>query len=142
MTNKPSKMEEKSKGFSLRQKKSSRRPPISAPKQISVSSNGAPTSQGQTNGNSDGFSNSSTRGNAQKNPARERPRLGGGTSDLVKRRYSTRFTNGPDFNVASKPPPIPVIQNQQKPHGNLSQKVEVDINALGDSSLDIEKCKI
>lgn len=132
-------MEEKSKGFSLRQKKSSRRPPISAPKQISNVSNIAPASQGRANGNGD---TSTTRGNVQKGPVKERPMLGGGTSDLVKRRYSTRFTNVPDFSSTNKPPPVPVIHSQQKLQGIVNQKVEVDISALRDNSLDAEKCKI
>lgn len=131
-------MEEKSKGFSLRQKKSSRRPPISAPKQISNVSNTVPTSQGRANGNSD---TSTTRGNVQRGPIKERPKIGGGTSDLVKRRYSTRFTNVPDFSSANKPPPVPTIPSQQKIQGASNQKVEVDLNALRDNSLDAEKCK-
>lgn len=132
-------MEEKSKGFSLRQKKSSRRPPISGPKQISSTSNNGPTSQGRGN---DIYTNSSTRGTAQKRHTKERPRLGGGTSDLVKRRYSTRFTNVPDFSSSDKPPPVPAIHEQQRLLKNLSQNIEVDVKALRDSSLDAEKCKI
>lgn len=121
-------MEDKAKGFSLRQKKSSRRPPISAPKQFS--SRGPPSGQN---------------GPAVRAVA-ERPKLGGNTSDLVKRRYSTRFTQLPDFSNADAPPiPQPpadhLIQQRTRLAPATNQKIKVDILALRDPDLQAEHCK-
>ena len=125
-------MEDKGKGFSLRQKKSSRRPPISAPQQISRY---APPSSHQ-NG-------------ASGPPALtvvERPKLGGNTSDLVKRRYSSRFTQLPDFSNADAPP-IPKLPDnrlvQRRSHAApaANQKIGVDNLALRDPDLQAEHCK-
>ncbi|KAK5132312.1 hypothetical protein LTR08_009220 [Meristemomyces frigidus] len=92
---------EKSKGISLRRKKTTR-PTISAPRQItladqqrrppsparSADSRNPSTWETQTNA-SDATKNLAVPG------ARARPSLGGEkTSDLVKRRYSTRFVTG------------------------------------------------
>ena len=133
-------MEEKNKGFSLRQKKSIQRPQISAPRQLSsLSASASPqTRQG---------SDDSTRKNEiPKGPIRERPKLGGGTSDLVKRRYSTRFTHLPDFSNADAPPmPVfpPKVRSQPSSDvtSTLIRKIEVDISALRDKNLQVEKCK-
>lgn len=132
----PTKMEEKGKGFSLRQKKSSRRPPISAPKQIS--SQGAPAPRGnRANGTSEASASTDL----------ERPKVGGNTSDLVKRRYSTRFTTLPDFSNADAPP-MPALPGdpqslQQRPQAapTSSQKITVDLAALRVKGLQAEQCK-
>lgn len=126
-------MEEKSKGFSLRQKKSSRRPPISAPQQIPgipAHFQGIPLSVGKTE---------------RSEPGRQRPKRGGHTSDLVKRRYSTRFTNAGDFDQ-SDAPPVPSLPGgsskyEQEPSqtGPL-KRIEVDLTALKDTSLQAERC--
>ena len=78
-------MEDKGKGFSLRQKKSRQ----AAPKQISGPIQTiSQASRGPTRPNVNGKVETST----------------ANTSDLVKRRYSTRFTNLPDFSNADAPP--------------------------------------
>lgn len=125
-------MEDKGKGFSLRQKKT-RRVPISAPKQISGPINTAqlPTSsRGSTRPNVNGKVASST----------------ADTSDLVKRRYSTRFGQLPDFNNAhvSPVPSIPALPGQFAPSESRPstarqvQKLPVDVDALRDPDFDVE----
>lgn len=114
--------EEKSKGISLRRKKTSRPTisarNISAPRQI-------PTQQSLSRDRSADSRNPSlweTQSNASdatRNlsvPGREpRPSLGGDkTSDLVKRRYSTRFVTGAEqgrWGDASLVPPVPAMPN-------------------------------
>ena len=138
-------MEEKTKGFSLRQKKSSRRPPISAPQQIP----GIPAHfQGITTGNHSATSlaTSVSVGKTERSePSRQRPKLGGHTSDLVKRRYSTRFTNAGDFDQGDAPPVPSLPGSSSKYEQELSQKgplkrIEVDLAALKDTSLQAERC--
>ena len=132
-------MEDK-RGFSLRQKKSSRRPAISAPKQLSNQSTTAPPVS-QASHRTNGLSEKAT------NASRERPtRPGGNTADLVKRRYSTRFAQLPDFNSADAPPvPNGHLPNQKPnfnaPASSQAQNVNVDIAALKNPSLDPEKCE-
>lgn len=140
-------MEEKTKGFSLRQKKSSRRPPISAPKQILNTPTPLPTPLG--NGN-DKYTGTVQGGRSEKSEQiRQRPRPGGHTSDLVKRRYSTRFTTLGDFTNADAPP-IPSLPSgdlkqpvQPKYQTDLAQspKIDVDLAVLRDTELEAEKCK-
>lgn len=142
-------MEEKSKGFSLRQKKSSRRPPISAPQQIS--STAAPAPIPLENGNVERYPGANQGGRNEKpEPARQRPRPGGHTSDLVKRRYSTRFTTLGDFRNADAPP-IPILptagsnqSTQQKPQTSSTavHKIDVDLTALRDTNLRADDCKL
>lgn len=124
-------MEDKGKGFSLRQKKSRRPPTSNAPKQIS--SPILTTSQPA----------------ASKEPTR--PNINGdvstaNTSDLVKRRYSTRFTHLPDFSNTNVPPvpPIPTLppqfaQSDTRPStARQGQKVLLDVNVLKDTNLQVE----
>jgi uncharacterized protein len=126
-----SKMEDKGKGFSLRQKKSRRAPPISGPKHISGPIN---TAQHQPR-------SKPTRPNANGDTSTAN------TSDLVKRRYSTRFTNLPDFSNAdaSPVPTVPTLPSQfAQPDSRPStarqgQKVSIDVNALKDTNLEVEK---
>ncbi|KAK4696506.1 exocyst complex component 8, partial [Lecanoromycetidae sp. Uapishka_2] len=122
-------MEDKGKGFSLRQKKSRRAPPIGGPKQISGPIN---TTQHQP-------TSKPTRPNVNGDTAVN-------TSDLVKRRYSTRFTNVPDFNSANAPP-IPTVpslpsqyaQPDSRPStARQGQKISVDVNVLKDTDLQVE----
>ena len=120
-------MEDKGKGFSLRQKKT-RRAPISTPKQISAPIQQQPSSRpARPNVNGDSS--------------------GANTSDLVKRRYSTRFANLPDFSNANAPP-VPIVpslpshfgQSESRPStARQGQKVSVDVNALKDANLQVEK---
>ncbi|KAI9732317.1 MAG: exocyst complex component exo84 [Cirrosporium novae-zelandiae] len=83
---------------------------------------------------------------------RERPiQTGGQTADLVKRRYSTRFTQLPDVHNGSVVPPIPSMptipqefeEDTSIPQNDVPIKsggpVEVDIKALRDPTLQPEK---
>lgn len=114
------------RGLTLRSK-SRRRPQISAPKPIS-----GPT------------------------PAERRPsavQQGGATSDLVKRRYSARFNQVPDSSLDA--PPVPNLPSDLQvfkgpsgapaiPNGlqaGPGVPLEVDLRALKDPSLPVEKCK-
>ncbi|KAL8686963.1 MAG: hypothetical protein Q9224_005289 [Gallowayella concinna] len=132
-------MEDK-KGFSLRQKKSSRRPAISAPRQISNQSTTAPPiPEGHPHAN--GHSGKSTKGSKERIG-----RPGGNTADLVKRRYSTRFVQLSDFNNADAPPMPNGHLQHQNPIFNLpapgqTRNLNVDIPALKDPNLDAEKYK-
>ena len=120
-------MEDKGKGFSLRQKKSRQ----IVPKQISGPIRTAPqASQAPTRPNINGKVETST----------------ANTSDLVKRRYSTRFTNLPDFGNADVPPvpSIPTIPPQfaqtdsRSSTARQNQQLQLDANALKDPNLQIE----
>ncbi|KAL9046974.1 MAG: hypothetical protein Q9214_000336, partial [Letrouitia sp. 1 TL-2023] len=133
-------MEDNRRGFSLRQKKSSaKHPPISAPRQISNQSNS--TSLSSTN------NATRTHGGPEKthNPNKQRSgRHGGNATDLVKRRYSTRFAQLPDFNKADAPP-IPNganLANQQTKQDYLvaapARSINVDATAFKDPNLEIE----
>ena len=120
-------MEDKGKGFSLRQKKSRQ----AVPKQISgpIQKN-PPASKGPARPNLNGRVETST----------------ANTSDLVKRRYSTRFTNLPDFSNADVPPvpSIPAIppqfaQSDSRPStARQDQQLQPDAAALKDPNLQIE----
>ena len=63
------------------------------------------------------------------------------TSDLVKRRYSTRFNNLPTGYDATAPPPpmpsVPVI----KGHSGRGPAVKLDMRALQDPKLQADKCQ-
>ncbi|KAL8732503.1 MAG: hypothetical protein Q9166_002717 [cf. Caloplaca sp. 2 TL-2023] len=126
------------RGFSLRQKKSSRRPAISAPRQISNQSTTVP-SISEVPAHVNDFSEK------PKKVDRERPgRPGGNTADLVKRRYSTRFVQPSDFNSADAPPMPNGNLAHQNPKLNLPapgqvQNINVDVAALKDPNLDPEK---
>lgn len=142
-------MEEKSKGFSLRQKKSSRRPPISAPQQLS--SIAAPVPLPLGTGTLERYPGAAQGGRNEKpEPARQRPRPGGHTSDLVKRRYSTRFTTLGDFRNADAPP-IPTFptggsnqstQQKSQTSSTAVHKIDVDLDALRDTDLRADDCKL
>ena len=124
-------MEEKGKGFSLRQKKSRRGPAASGPRQISGPINTIPQqdAKGPTRPNINGDASTAN------------------TSDLVKRRYSTRFTNLPDFSNANAPPvpKIPTLppqfaQSDSRPStGRQAQKIPIDIKLLKENNLSVEK---
>ena len=63
---------------------------------------------------------------------------GGKTSDLVKRRYSTRFNNIPSGYDASLPPPVPSVPtiNGQ----GRGPAVTLDLNALKNPNLHADQC--
>ena len=125
-------MEDKGKGFSLRQKKSRRGPASAGPRQISGPINTTPQQ-------------SASKGPIRPNVNGDTPT--GNTSDLVKRRYSTRFTNLPDFNNATAPPvpAVPTLPSQftqadpRPSTGRQAQKLPLDINAFKNDSLPVEK---
>lgn len=131
-------MEEKGgKGLTLR-KKGGRRPQVSGPKEISGP---LPPKQAPNAGS----------GNSLAVP-RDRAQQGGATSDFVKRRYSTRFNQLPDFGAgAPLVPGVPSIPNQYAgsnlpPSGRGTptggpQPIRLDIGALRDPNLQAEKCK-
>ncbi|KAI1007769.1 Exocyst complex component [Podosphaera aphanis] len=86
--------EEKSKGISLRTKRQAR-PTISSPTLISspIQTRDVPRTNGKQ---------------SYDTPTQQRPQAGGKTSDLVKRRYSTRFNNLPaDYDPTR--PPVPAL---------------------------------
>ena len=143
--------EEKSKGISLRKKRTVR-PKISAPKQII-----APMPTGLAAGT---FSSGQGVGLAKPgdsdeprrlDASRERPQQSGKTSDLVKRRYSTRFTQLPtDF--GSRAPLVPSMpgrpgqfaqppsRDERPPGSSDGQRIRVDTKALRDPNLRPEQC--
>ncbi|KAI9801811.1 MAG: hypothetical protein M1825_003184 [Sarcosagium campestre] len=142
-------MEEKvSKGISLRKKRKDR-PAISAPQpQAAIPSRPTQEPTLRPKRTQDVESH-------QPQPrSQQRAQAGGKTSDLVKRRYSTRFTNVPqDFDAAAPPmPSMPSIPKQYgaglsagqqpssrgvSPSGNR-QGIPVDLSALRDPNLRIE----
>lgn len=158
---------EKSRGLSLRKKKTAR-PKISAPKQISgplpenlqgptipdefrqkaQAARDQAAAAAAANG-SRGGSVSSAGGTPLDTP-RERPQPAGGgkTSDLVKRRYSTRFNQLPN-EYPPGGPPLPAVPKQfapvpppssSKPGAPDGPGIKVDIKALRDPSLRPEQC--
>jgi len=137
-------MDEKSKGISLRKKRSVK-PTISAPKQIS-----APLPSSLSAGQSVQSRPAANGTNVPTAPRpRERPQNGDRTADLVKRRYSTRYNQLPqDF--GSGAPLIPAMpsmpsqfvdqsssQDGQKIGG---KRIKVDTRTLRDPSLQTEQC--
>lgn len=139
-------MDEKSKGISLRKKRSAR-PTISAPKQIS-----APLPAGISAGQSIQSRPAANSSGLPSGPRpRERPQNGDRTADLVKRRYSTRFAQLPqDYGAGAPPmPAMPSMPSQfavQPPsrdgQKSSGQKIKVDTKSLRDPSLQPEKCTL
>jgi hypothetical protein len=140
-------MDEKSKGISLRKKRSVR-PTISAPKQIS-----APLPSGLSAGQSTQSRPTANDGGLPTGPRpRERPQNGDRTADLVKRRYSTRFAQLPqDYNGGDAPPmpTVPSIPSQfavqpptQDGQERSGQRIRVDTKSLRDPSLQPEQCML
>ncbi|KAJ2968312.1 hypothetical protein NQ176_g9241 [Zarea fungicola] len=122
---------------SLRSGRRKTKPTISAPRQISnpipQDGTGLPAAPGPQGPVSDA-------------PSRPRPRpppmMGGKTSDLVKRRYSTRFNNLPDNFEGSIPsvPALPLMEKYEQkdrrpPPSRGGAAPVVDIKALRDPSL-------
>ncbi|KAK5720769.1 exocyst complex component exo84 [Elasticomyces elasticus] len=152
-----------SKGISLRRKKTTR-PTISAPRQISSTSTAqAPPSQSRDrSADSRNPSLWETQTNASGNTTTTRPGLSSDkTSDLVKRRYSTRFAGGVPqhgFNDGLAPP-VPAIPSlpaqytqQRRPSSDSRSpsrdgrspsrdgpRLRVDARALKDPNLQAEQ---
>ena len=124
------------RGLTLRSKSRRRRPQISAPKPIS-----GPLPQ-------------NTRSPEEPVPTRERAPQSDATSDLVKRRYSTRFA-APEFDASAPPVPAlppqvpggpgglapPSVSGQPSPADSKSPAPTVDLNALRDPSLPVDRCR-
>lgn len=130
-----------SRGLTLRSKSRRPRPQISAPKPI----------EGPALANS--RSPDSRQGNqpAPSATSRERAPQSDATSDLVKRRYSTRFNQAPDFDAAPPVPGLPPgavakygglappVTGKRQPTGE-SGPPQVDLDALRDPSLPVDRC--
>jgi hypothetical protein len=70
---------------------------------------------------------------------------GGATSDLVKRRYSTRYNQLPAFDA----PPVPGIPSLpseflsgDRPSGVSSGPIRLDVKALRDPKLPVDNCTL
>ncbi|KAL9109224.1 MAG: hypothetical protein Q9227_006149 [Pyrenula ochraceoflavens] len=124
-------MSSEGKGLTLR-KKGARRPQISAPKDFK-----GPAPKQAASGNSLA-------------PPREKYQQGDTTSDLVKRRYSTRFNQLPDF--SSGAPPVPGVPQIPDSYGGGRQRspagrggspsphpLRVDPDSLRNPNLEPEK---
>ncbi|PGH17422.1 hypothetical protein AJ80_04792 [Polytolypa hystricis UAMH7299] len=126
------------RGLTLRNK-GNRRPKISAPTPISD-----PNAPASTSSRSPRTGPPPGDNRSQQN--------GGATSDLVKRRYSTRYNQLPNFDVNA--PPIPGLPagpgsfgassqdrppTGREPASDASQPLRVEINALRDPSLSVDK---
>lgn len=126
-------MNETVRSLTLR-KKGGRKPQISAPKQIS-----GPTTSTKASGGK------------ELTPPRERPGQSE-TSDIVKRRYSTRYNQLPDFSLGA--PAVPGLPGHLKrsshggspsrparPGPTYAHALQVDVNALADPNLQPERCR-
>ena len=129
------------RGLTLRSKSRRQRPQISAPKPIS--------------GPLPPNTRTPDAGQAAVPAGRERAPPNDATSDLVKRRYSTRFNNAPEFDANA--PPIPALpppqpgagygglapaagSRQPSPADGTSPAPRVELSALRDPSLPVERC--
>ncbi|KAG5291408.1 exocyst complex component exo84 [Histoplasma ohiense] len=132
------------RGLTLRSK-GSRRPQISAPQPISdprsttSKSNWPPPAATVAAAAASGVAALSKPGVTDASPPRKPP-LSGATSDLVKRRYSTRYNQQLNFDI----PDVPSLPSGiQAPAGNEpqtpGQPLRVEVNALRDPNLAVEK---
>ncbi|PWY66459.1 hypothetical protein BO70DRAFT_433146 [Aspergillus heteromorphus CBS 117.55] len=130
-----------SRGLTLRSKSRRPRPQISAPKPIS-----GPLPANNSNSKLAAPQSTATpsSGSQDRGPSKD------ATSDLVKRRYSTRFNQIPDFDPSA--PPVPGLPQLPATYGGLSPPEtsrrpstestgppKVDLNALRDPSLPVDK---
>ena len=130
-----------SRGLTLRSKSRRPRPQISAPKPISGP---APANNSRTPDSGQGTPSGASRERAPQSDA---------TSDLVKRRYSTRFNQVPDLDANA--PPVPGLPpgaaakygglgpppTTKRPSTGQAGPPEVDLNALRDPSLPVDRCE-
>lgn len=129
------------RGLTLRSKSRRPRPQISAPKPIAdpAPANSRPAQKGPGNG-------------AVSAPSRERAAQSEATSDLVKRRYSTRFNQVPEFDASA--PPVPGLPPGAAKYGALAPPATmarpsadkagppvVDLDVLRDPSLPVDRCE-
>ncbi|PYH89113.1 hypothetical protein BO71DRAFT_390286 [Aspergillus ellipticus CBS 707.79] len=134
-----------SRGLTLRSKTRRPRPQISAPKPIS---NPLPANSSNSKlAAPQGTTASPSSGSQERAPAKDAPSA---TSDLVKRRYSTRFNQIPDFDASAPPvpglPKVPATygglsapETSRRPSTESSGPPKVDLNALRDPSLPVDK---
>lgn len=143
--------EERSKGISLRKKRTHRlkggapasiRKEISSPLPV-----GAPVAQ-----SSGRPSQESTQSGRKLEAPRERPQRADKTAELVKRRYSQRITQLPaDFGNGAPMPAMPQIPSQYRnapppsrdgrpPGSSDGRALEVDMKALQDPNLVPNQC--
>ncbi|KAJ5584820.1 uncharacterized protein N7459_004620 [Penicillium hispanicum] len=128
------------RGLTLRSKSRRQRPQISAPKPIS-----GPLPPNARSPNA---------GQAAPPAGRDRAAPNDATSDLVKRRYSTRFNTAPEYDANAPPvpslPPLPQgggygglapagVSRQPSPADGLPHVPRVELNALRDPSLPVER---
>lgn len=121
------------RSLTLRKKKTHKRPVISAPQQASSDATTAPSTN-----------------TTLPTPRERRPGLADGTSDLVKRRYSTRYNQLPQFGNDDIPdmPALPGAGLKRRSHGgspvrpssaHSSHPLRIDQQALLDPNLSHEK---
>lgn len=123
-------------GLTLRSKSRRARPQISNPKPIS----GPLPAHGK----------GAVKPGASARLQKDRSAYNAATSDLVKRRYSSRF-NQPEIDSAAPPvPELPPIRREYggglvpriPPSSDPTQPIPVDLNALGDPSLPVDRCSL
>ncbi|KAK5165392.1 exocyst complex component exo84 [Saxophila tyrrhenica] len=148
--------EDKGKGISLRRKKTTR-PTISAPRQLSQPRDQSADSRQQSLWETQTNASEDSKLTVPNSTSRERGRLNReNTSDLVKRRYSTRFTGGQalQFQDGGAAPPMPTMPAQyaassreegrspsrdgRSPEPGVG-RLKVDTRALKDPNLQAEK---
>ena len=132
---------EKSKGFSLRKNKASRRLGLKTVNEIS-----SPLGAKSPYASEEGYIHGPA--STPKALPAERVRATGATSDLIKKRYSVRYTQGPEFSNDTVPPvpDLPSIHKHSAKQSNgeqvaLAPSQGVDLRALKDSSLQAEDCE-
>jgi hypothetical protein len=148
-------MSEKTKGISLRKKRTNKKknaaPVISAPRQISAPLPAGAGIAASTLSNSGRPSTESNRSRTREDAPQQRPQRADRTADLVKRRYSQKITTLPsDFSNGSMPdmPQIPSqFRDQPQPsNGRPTTSGEgrgprVDMKVLRDPNLRADQCE-
>ena len=132
--------QEKQKGFSLRKRGGGRRHQVQQP-DLSKTSDDKPRHALKESYGTNEIPNDQTASTKQ------RPQLGGQTSNLIKKRYSIRYNQLPDLNDPDAPP-VPSIPNFQRAfaqhfgsrEGSPARQQGVDVRALRDPSLQAEEC--
>jgi hypothetical protein len=149
------KMSEKTKGISLRKKRTNKKknaaPIISAPRQISAPLSAGAGIAASTLSNSGRPSTESSRSRNREDAPQQRPQKADRTADLVKRRYSQKITTLPsDFSNGSMPdmPQIPSQFRDQPPPSNgrpttsgEGRGPRVDMKVLRDPNLRADQCE-
>jgi hypothetical protein len=149
--------EERSKGISLRKKRSEKRPKPGKSKGSDISSRqiSAPMPTGISSAaisNSARPSIDSSRSGPRPDASRERPQRPDKTADLVKRRYSQKLQLPTDFGngelgqlpqIPTQYRELPPSRDGRRPSAapdSGGQMIRVDMNALRDPNLRPEQC--